>query len=192
MTRLFLVRHGPTHQKSLTGHRDVPADLGDVAAIGRLDAALPRPALLVSSDLQRARSTADMLARGRTRLPDREGLREFDFGRWDGLAHDEIPDDETALARAYWEEPGDIAPPDGESWNAAAARIGAEIDALVRDNAGRDIVVVAHMGVILTQVARARRCTPYTALGQPVAPLSLTELHRREDGWHDVRTNHVP
>ena len=55
-------------RKAFVGWRDVPADLSDGAALARLDAALPRPALLVSSDLVRASATADMLAAGRDRL----------------------------------------------------------------------------------------------------------------------------
>ena len=33
--RLWWVRHGPTHEKAMTGWRDVPADLSDTAAIAR-------------------------------------------------------------------------------------------------------------------------------------------------------------
>ena len=62
MTRLWWVRHGPTHQKAFTGWRDVPADLSDHAALARLDAFLPPDARLISSDLIRASATADALA----------------------------------------------------------------------------------------------------------------------------------
>ena len=36
MTTWHWVRHGPTHQKSFVGWRDVPADLSDHAQIERL------------------------------------------------------------------------------------------------------------------------------------------------------------
>ncbi|MFT7136552.1 MAG: alpha-ribazole phosphatase, partial [Akkermansiaceae bacterium] len=51
MTTWHWVRHGPTHEKTLVGWRDVPADLSDHAQIARLNAHLPRDAILVSSDL---------------------------------------------------------------------------------------------------------------------------------------------
>ncbi|MEN8741466.1 MAG: histidine phosphatase family protein, partial [Phaeobacter gallaeciensis] len=61
MTRLFLVRHGPTHAKSMVGWSDLPADLSDSAALHRLSAALPEDALVVSSDLSRAADTASAI-----------------------------------------------------------------------------------------------------------------------------------
>ena len=57
MTVWHWVRHGPTHEKTFVGWRDVPADLSDRAALSRLDAALPEQALIVSSDLQRCVAT---------------------------------------------------------------------------------------------------------------------------------------
>ena len=59
MSRLFLVRHGPTHVKAMVGWTDVKADLTDAAALARLRASLPQKALMVSSDLRRAIDTAD-------------------------------------------------------------------------------------------------------------------------------------
>ncbi len=73
-TRLFWVRHGPTHANGLVGWADLPADLSDTARIARLDAHLPRPAMLVSSDLSRAAATADTLAQHRTRLQNDPAL----------------------------------------------------------------------------------------------------------------------
>ena len=41
MSRLFLVRHGPTHAKTMVGWSDLPADLSDTAALARLSDHLP-------------------------------------------------------------------------------------------------------------------------------------------------------
>ena len=87
------------------------------------------------------------------RMPPR--LREFHFGDWDGLHFAEVADRDPDLSRRYWESPGDVAPPGGESWNQAAARVAAVVAACSAANAGRDIVAVAHFGVILTQIAAA-------------------------------------
>ena len=188
MTRFFWVRHGPTHQKAFTGHRDVPADLSDRAALARLEAALPRDALVVSSDLARARNTADALTGGRERLAPRPGLREFHFGIWDGMGFDAVSARDPVLSRRYWEEPGRIAPPGGESWDAAAARVSAEVSALLAAHPSRDIIVVAHFGVILTRLQIARAVPAAEVLAQDIAPLSMTEL--RWDGtWHEISAN---
>jgi alpha-ribazole phosphatase len=53
MSRWSWVRHAPTHETAMTGWRDVPADLSDVARIQRLSDYLPQGAVLLSSDLHR-------------------------------------------------------------------------------------------------------------------------------------------
>ncbi len=191
VTRFWWVRHAPTHEKAFTGWRDVPADLSDSAALLRLDAHLPRPALLVSSDLSRAAATADALARGRDRLPHDAGLRELHFGDWDGRHWKDVSETHPDLSRAYWESPGDHTPPNGESWNMAAARISAATDRLLAAHTGRDIIIVAHFGAILTQVQRARRIAASEVLAQPVDNLSVTRIDHGPQGWQLHSTNHL-
>jgi len=77
MTRIFLVRHGPTHVKAMLGWSDLPADLSDQAALERLSAALPAEALIISSDLTRAADTATAIQGTRRRLPHDSDLREI-------------------------------------------------------------------------------------------------------------------
>lgn len=186
MSRLWWVRHAPTHERAFTGWRDVPADLSDAGALARLRAMLPEGAVLASSDLSRAVATADALAPGAPRLPPDPALREFDFGDWDGRTWDEVAERHPALSRAYWETPGDVAAPGGESWNAARARIDAAVARLLAAHTGRDVVVVAHMGTILTQVQRARGCAAQAVLAQRIEPLSVTRLDRDGTGWLEV------
>lgn len=111
MTTWHWVRHGPTHQKTFVGWRDVPADLSDTAQIARIQAFLPDDALVISSDLIRAHATADAIADGRTRLASDPMLREFHFGAWDNWHFSRVSDAYPDLSRAYWEDPGDIVPP---------------------------------------------------------------------------------
>ena len=179
MTRWHWIRHGPTHQKTFTGWRDVPADLSDTDAVSRLAAALPENALVVSSDLDRAVRTADAIAGTRRRLMHDPGLREFHFGAWDGVHFSEVSDRDEALSRAYWETPGDHAPPGGESWNAAAARVAAAVRR-VGSHGAQDVVVVAHFGVILTQLQATLGVTAAEVLAYKIDPLSLTVLHPNE------------
>lgn len=192
MTRLWWVRHGPTHQRAFCGWRDVPADLSDHAALDRLRAFLPADAAVTSSDLIRATATADAIAGPRPRLTPNPALREFDFGDWDGLTFDQISARDPALSRAYWEIPGDIAPPNGESWNAAAARVNRAVDALINAHPGRDVIIVAHLAVVLTQFARAGRLSPLQAIGQHIDNLSVTAISIAETGWTLDCVNHIP
>lgn len=190
MSRFFWVRHGPTHATSMVGWSDLPADLSDGAALSRLSAHLPDDALIISSDLSRASATADAIAGARDRLAPDPALREIHFGDWELQAFDTIEDQDRL--RAFWDNPGDVRPPGGESWHEVAARVDDTVTRLVETHPGRDIIAVAHMGTILTQAQKALQITPYEAFSHRIDNLSVTELHRRANRWHMVRINHVP
>ncbi|MFZ3580956.1 histidine phosphatase family protein [Loktanella sp. DJP18] len=191
MTTLWLVRHGPTHERTMTGWRDVPADLSDRAALDRLSDYLPADALIVSSDLRRAITTADAIARNRLRLPDDRALREIDFGAWDGLHHTQVSARDPVLSRRFWEQPGDLAAPNGESWNDVTARVARAIDALIAAHAPAHLIVVAHMGVIMSQIPRATRQTAFAAMAHRIDPLGVTDMTLAADGWRIGRINHI-
>lgn len=171
MSRLWLVRHGPTHAKGMVGWTDLPADLSDGAALNRLSLALP-DAPVVSSDLLRARATADALADGRPRLPHEPDLREMHFGAWEMRTHDEVAAEDPDRAATFWDDPGAVAPPGGEGWDALAARVLACADRLAA--AHGELILVCHFGPILALLQRARAQTAREAFGQRVAPLSLS------------------
>jgi broad specificity phosphatase PhoE len=192
MTRLWWVRHGPTHEKAMTGWRDVPADLSDTAALARLNAYLPTDALVTSSDLIRATATADALSTTRTRLPPDPSLREIHFGAWDGRHWSDVAATDPDLSRLYWEDPGPHRAPDGESWNDAATRASATADRLIASHPNRDLIIVAHFGIILTQLARATGQTPHQVLAQTIAPLSVTCLAHDDGRWQALSINHIP
>ena len=183
MTRLWLVRHGPTHAKNMVGWTDLPADLSDTAAINRLSAHLP-DAPIVSSDLSRAIATADAIQGERPRLPHHSGLREIHFGDWEMATFSDDPH-----MRAFWETPGDISAPNGESWNDVRARANNAIDEHL--SLGHpDLIVVAHFGMILTQVQRALGCSAYETFGHRIENLSVTTIDTTT--WDAVAINHKP
>ncbi len=157
MTRFWLVRHGPTHAKCMVGWTDLPADLSDSAALARLGAHLPAGAPVVSSDLARAVATADALG-PRARLPHDPALREMHFGRWEMRGFAEVEAEDPDRIRAFWETPGDISPPGGESWNALSERVWGALDRLAGQ--APDIVVVCHFGPIVAALQRAERLSP--------------------------------
>lgn len=190
MSRFFWVRHGPTHAKTMVGWTDLPADLSDTAQLRRLGAHLPDQALVVSSDLSRAAATADAIAGPRPRLPHDPALREIHFGAWEMKRFTDIEDQ--TLARHYWEQPGDIHPPGGESWNQVRSRVDGAVAGLLASHPGRDIVVVAHFGVILTQVQRALNLPASEAFAHKIDNLSVTELHLSDGQWHAKAINHLP
>jgi broad specificity phosphatase PhoE len=185
MTRFHFVRHGPTHAKTLVGWSDLPADLSDTAAIARLSAHLPH-APVISSTLLRATATADAIQGSRPRLPHDPNLREIHFGDWELQHFTEVKDQ--ARIRRFWEEPGSIAPPNGESWDVVCARVNTAMERLMGYD---DIIIVAHFGVILTQVQRALGIGGYEAFSHKIDNLSVTEISYN-GAWQAGRINHIP
>ncbi|PVA10101.1 histidine phosphatase family protein [Pelagivirga sediminicola] len=190
MSRFFWVRHGPTHAQAMVGWTDLPADLSDTAQLARLSAHLPQDALVVSSDLIRAHDTATAIQGARLRLPDNPGLREINFGAWEMASFDTAPERERL--RAFWDTPGDLTAPGGESWNAAKARVTAAVAMLRAAHPGRDIIAVAHMGAILTQLQTALGITAYQAFGHRIDNLSVTTLRHDGARWQADGINHLP
>ena len=194
MTTWHWVRHGPTHEKSFVGWRDVPADLSDTALLDRVRAHLPGDALVVSSDLIRSVHTADALTgAGHSRLPHERDLREIDFGVWDGMRFDAVAARDPQLSRDFWEKPGDVEAPEGESWNQTMARVNAVVDRMNAAHPARHIIAVAHFGVILTQVQRALDVSANEAMAHKIDNISVTTLHHRGPAdWEVERINHLP
>ncbi|MEL7117256.1 MAG: histidine phosphatase family protein, partial [Pseudomonadota bacterium] len=148
MITFWWVRHAPTHEKTFVGWRDVPADVSDTAALARLDAYLPREAAIISSDLSRCVATADAIQGSRQRLLHDPDLREFHFGDWDGKGWQEVAETHPDLSRAYWTTPGDPAPPGGESWYQAEARIARAVARLRAAPPSPDVIVAAPLNGI--------------------------------------------
>lgn len=190
MTRIWWVRHGPTHAREMIGWTDRPADLTDLDALERLRAYLPAEAPVVSSDLSRAIATAAALGRSRTlsQVPD---LREIHFGAWEGLRFDEAQDRDPELIRRFWEDPGEVAAPGGESWQQLRRRVDVAVDRLVVEHSG-DIIAVAHFGPILTQVERALRIPTTLAFAQKIEPLSVTCIEHEGKEILLRSVNHSP
>ena len=119
--RLIVVRHGETHynvESRFTGQSDIPLSaLGEMqaAALGKWLAEEPLAAI-VSSDLQRARVTAQAIARYH-KLPVQEDvdLREIAFGTWEGAMYDEILTSDPDLVQRWLADPTIYAPPGGET-----------------------------------------------------------------------------
>jgi alpha-ribazole phosphatase len=192
MTGWWWVRHGPTHAKGFVGRTDLPADLSDRAALTRLGDYLPEDALVVSSDLSRASATADAITGNRQRLADTPGLREMDFGDWETREFHDIAKTDPDLSRAFWTDPATATPPNGESWQQVAARVGQTTDEIMSLSPPRNIIAVAHVGVIITQLQRAGKMTSVSAMSFTIDNLSVTRLEFLDPDWRIRGVNHRP
>jgi broad specificity phosphatase PhoE len=173
--RWWWVRHAPTGSQAAVGWTDAPCDLSDWAALDRLAARLPH-APVVTSDLSRARLTADRIAADRPRLGADPALRELHFGAWEGLPFDAVAERWPEDHEAFWRDAGPARATGGESLDDLTARVGAAIDRINAEIGEGDVIAVAHMGVIMAALRRALDLAPRQALAFSIEPLSLTRL----------------
>ncbi len=192
MTTWWWVRHGPTHAKGLVGWTDLPADLSDEAGLERLSAHLPEEALIVSSDLSRSVATADAIQGTRQRLAHASDIREINFGKWEAKTFGEVSRSHPETSRAYWSDPGDVAPPKGESWNSVRTRVSGFVERMNALHQGRHIIAVAHFAVILTQLQQAGGLSARSALSFKIDNLSVTRLEFLDPDWRVLGVNHLP
>ena len=150
MTTLIVVRHGQTAWNAtgrFQGQADPPLDPYGWTQARAASVALAayRPTRLVSSDLRRARQTAQVigLRTGLTVELDRR-LREVALGTWEGLDRRAVsryfPDEYTA-----WAAGQDIRRGGGESEAMAGTRVADALrDAIDRAGPDDTILVVSH------------------------------------------------
>jgi alpha-ribazole phosphatase len=192
LTRFWWVRHGPTHAKGIVGWTDLAADLSDVAALARLNIYLPSDAVVISSDLARAVTTADAIQMQRPRLPHDPALREIHFGLWEMRNFAEVEVETPDLIRAFWDQPGVVAPPSGECWNDMSNRVAKATDRLAASHIDRDVIVVAHFGAIIAALEHALRIPTTVAFGHKIDNLSVTRIDLGAGTVRVHAINHKP
>jgi probable phosphoglycerate mutase len=199
--KIILIRHGETAwnaERRLQGHLDIPLNAEGERQARLLAGALAAEPLdlIVSSDLQRARQTAQAVAtlRGMPLLVE-PGLRERCYGGFEGLLYSEIEQRFPAEFAAWQGRDVDAILPDGkncgETFRQFYARATGAILGLARAYPGRSIAMVAHGGVL--------ECAYRMALGLPletprdfkVFNASINRFHLEEDrlaldSWGEV------
>ncbi len=160
MSKLFLVRHGETALKSsqrLWGQTDV-----ELSELGIQQAEKLRDRLateqfdsIYSSDLKRAVVTARTIAANhQTEVTSLTELREFNYGRVEGLTFAEMEGQYPDCARSLLEQNTDLKFPDGESLMDMAARVGKFVTKLKEHRGEETILIVVHSGVLRTLICQ--------------------------------------
>jgi probable phosphoglycerate mutase len=162
-TETILLRHGQTAlsvESRFSGIGDDP----ELTDEGRAQAARAGQRLadrgigqgieaVVTSPLRRAVETARIAGGGRDVVVE-DGLRETDFGEWEGLTFAEVsakwPDELKA-----WLADSTVAPPGGESFADTDARVGAALRSLTERYPGARLLVVSHVTPIKLLIRRA-------------------------------------
>jgi broad specificity phosphatase PhoE len=175
-TRWWWVRHAPvdSHDGRIYGHDDLDADCSDRALFAGLAAQLPADPVWVASHLRRTQQTAAALGAPSPIIdPD---LAEQNFGRWQGLSHDELRAARDGAWHRFWLAPAHETPPGGESFEEVVSRVGQAVVRLTAAHRGRDIVAVAHGGSIRAALALALGIDAERALAIAIDNCTLTRI----------------
>lgn len=191
--RLFLVRHGQTAWNlagRAQGHTDEPLD-----EAGRLQSSLLAESfsgqmldLILCSDLQRCRQTAEALAaRTNGPLETTQLLRERSFGELEGADYSQVRDYLDSVAKASGLEHYDVRPPGGESVLDVWERLKPIVERLETARL-QSVAVVSHGGAAALLLSQMLRGTIWTARSLRFGNTSVTELLRRPNGtWQLLR-----
>jgi len=153
-TRLIIVRHGETiwnDAGKLQGQADSPLNSRGLAQGQALAARLSRCSFgaLYSSDLGRARHTAELIAAATGHPISTDArLRERHLGIFQGLTWGEVEQAYPGEYERFLTGDVDYVVPEGESFSQSSIRMMGCLEELARHHAGQEIVIVSHGGVL--------------------------------------------
>ncbi|MFB6980608.1 bifunctional RNase H/acid phosphatase [Streptomyces scopuliridis] len=172
---------GSDPELSAAGRRQAEAVAASLAARGTIQE-------IVSSPLRRCRETAGTVAaRLGLDVTVEEGLRETDFGSWEGLTFAEVREWYADDLSAWLASP-DVAPTGGgESFTAVERRVAAARDRLLERYRGRTVLVVTHVTPVKTLVRLALGAPPESLFRMELSAASLSAVAYYADGNASVR-----
>ena len=162
--RLYIVRHGVTlwnREMRMQGHTDIPLDeegkrQAELLA-ARLYACAHSPQWVYSSDLARARQTAESIARPLgLAVQTTPLLRETCLGDWEGLTRADIEArGDGQLLTDYLRDSHTFRPPGAETLEAVWERISRAVQAIRHDHPSGQVVIAGHGGSLRALLCEA-------------------------------------
>ncbi|KOP66819.1 phosphoglycerate mutase [Bacillus sp. FJAT-18019] len=116
-------------------------------------------------------------------------LRELDFGDWEGSTYDDLKSD---LSYRRWiDNPAEVTPPNGESWDAFRSRVQAFLTGIYyglrTERSEPEVLVVTHGGVIRQIVAATLPHTDFWATSVPPGEALTLQLTWDGQQWQGLR-----
>ncbi len=150
-TTIILVRHGQTEWNRIErfrGHFDVPLNstgLKQAKKTAKQISKLWKPAAIYSSALSRAEKTAKVIADAcGLFVQANDGLIDIDYGEWQGLTPEEASAKWPELVQKWYEHPGAVQIPGGETLAQVRSRAMSALEKLLCLHADQTIVLVSH------------------------------------------------
>jgi len=147
MTDIIIARHGETEWNVAEVFRGrIDIDLNETGVkqaelLAGYLSTLPIEALY-SSPLKRALRTAEVIARPhKLKVNDEPDLIDFNFGRWQGLSHQEVKERYGELYARWIAHPEQVSMPDGETLEDVRKRVTRVINRIIGNHTGTSVIV---------------------------------------------------
>ena len=199
-TRWWWVLHAPVREDGgfIYGQEDLGCDTSDRVVFEAVGKILPRNAVWYSSNLKRTHQTADAIwAAGFPKPSEMSHVNAFaeqHLGQWQGMNRAAFL--ASLPVGRHWFAAIDEAAPGGESFMDLYNRTCGAIERINAEQAGRDVIVVAHGGTIKAAVGLALGGQPDKGLVFDIDNCSVTRLdHIASDGhngWRLPMVNQQP
>jgi broad specificity phosphatase PhoE len=155
-TCIIYVRHGktdfPTDRIYCDDREDPPlnaAGLAQARAAAKLLLAHRPIDVIYTSPSGRTRMTGNEIAQVvKAPIVEDQNLRERRFGVWDGLYFKDIAEDYPEEYQSWRQDPVYYTPQGGETIDGLLGRVKTAVEGMIRDNQGKTILVVSHVGPI--------------------------------------------
>jgi broad specificity phosphatase PhoE len=155
-TSVIYVRHGktdfPTDRIYCDDREDPPLNAAGVAqarAAAKLLGAHHPIDVIYTSPSSRTRMTCAEIAQVvKAPVIEEPKLRERPFGIWDGLYFKDIAQDYPDAFQSWRQDPVYYTPEGGETIEGLLGRVTSAVAGMIRDNQGKSILVVSHVGPI--------------------------------------------
>ena len=199
-TTFLLVRHGETTwgaQARFAGREDVPLTARGARQAQAVAARIRplAPSIVLTSPLQRCRTTADAIAAAaRVRVVVEERLNDGLLGEWTGFRAAEIAQ-RWPEEFAAWRSDPDAMPPGGESFTGIRERVRPVLNETVESFRGHTVALVTHAATSKMILATALNVESAMAYRVRVDTGSLTGFTVEPDGtvlvWVVNDTGHL-
>jgi probable phosphoglycerate mutase len=197
-SRLCLVRHGETDwnaDRRIQGQIDSPLNATGKAQAAAVAGALAGTcfAAIYSSDLARARATAETIA-ARHRMPIQlcRELRERHYGVFQGLSYPEAearyPDRYARFHHRDIDEDFE----DGESLRSFSTRVSTTLQSIAQKHFGAQVFVATHGGVLDIAYRLATRRPLHTARDFTISNATVSWIAWTKVGWQLLSWNEDP
>ena len=159
MTKIFLVRHGESQWnvlKKVQGQQDILLTDKGILQANLIGDRLINEYIdkIYSSDLRRAYDTAVIIGKkiGLNNVIPIKEFREINFGKWEGMNHDELYKEYHNEIQIWRRNPKNLNLKGAETLRGLQARVMRGMNKVLANNAGNNILIVSHGVALKTMI----------------------------------------